>query len=327
MAFVTTNNVRVSGVAASIPDQIVPNRSIDQINKDELGLLIQSTGIENRRIANKQTSESLSLAAANKLIDDLGWDKTEIEILIFVTQTPFQAIPGSSAKLQNDLGLSTNCIAFDINLGCSGYVYGLSTIASMMEAGKLKKGLLLVGDVISKELNPNDMSTVPIFSDAGSATALEFGENESPIFFNLQTDGKGFNVIHQPKGGMMKMDGPAVFNFGLKEVAKNIHLLLSESGKTVEQIDYLVLHQANKLLNEGIRRRMKLPIEKVPYSIGNYGNTSCATIPVTLVDRLRSELRSKKNQLVLAGFGVGLSWGSVVLTVDNIVCPEMIVVK
>lgn len=327
MALLTTHHIQLKGVATSVPSKVVSNRDLTIISDEDKKLLIQTTGIEKRRVAENQTSESLCIAAAEKLLSALNWDRSEIEILIFVTQTPFQPIPGSSSKIQSELGLSKNCMTLDINQGCAGYVYGLSVISSMMEAGRLKKGLLLVGDVITKELDEKDQSTSPIFSDAGSATALEYSEEKSSMHFNLQADGTGFEVIHQAKGGAMKMNGPAVFNFGLKEVASNINDLLSNAEKEIDEVDFVVMHQANKLLNAGIRRRLKISSDKVPYSIGNYGNTSCATIPVTLVDQLKENLRNEKIQLILSGFGVGLSWGSVILTTNKIVCPEMIIVQ
>ena len=327
MALLTTHHIQLKGVAASVPSNVVSNRDLNILSEEDKELLIQTTGIEKRRVAVNQTSESLCIAAADNLLTELNWDKSEIEILIFVTQTPFQPIPGSSTKIQSELGLSKNCMTLDINQGCAGYVYGLSVISSMMEAGRLKKGLLLVGDVITKELDENDQSTTPIFSDAGSASALEFTDDKSSMHFKLQADGTGFEVIHQAKDEAMKMNGPAVFNFGLKEVASNINDLLSNAEKEIDKVDFVVMHQANKLLNEGIRRRLKISLDKVPYSIGNYGNTSCATIPVTLVDQLRDQLQNEEVQLILSGFGVGLSWGSVNLTTNKIVCPKMIIVE
>lgn len=327
MALLTTHHIQLKGVTTSVPSNVVSNRDMTIISEEDKELLIQTTGINQRRVRKNQTSESLCIAAAKKLLEELNWEKSEIEILIFVTQTPFQPIPGSSTQIQSELGLSINCMTLDINQGCAGYVYGLSVISSLMEAGRLKKGLLLVGDIITKELDEKDQSTVPIFSDAGSASALEFTDDKSSMHFNLQADGAGFEVIHQVKGGVMKMNGPAVFNFGLKEVASNINALLSHTEKEIDEIDFVVMHQANKLLNEGIRRRLKISAEKVPYSIGNYGNTSCATIPVTLVDQLGHQLQNEEVQLILSGFGVGLSWGSVILTTNKIVCPKMIIVE
>jgi 3-oxoacyl-[acyl-carrier-protein] synthase-3 len=266
----------------------------------------------------------MCLTSAEKLIEELNWERSEIEILIFVSQTPDQPIPGSSMLMQEKLGLSKSCMAMDLNQGCAGYVYGLSTIMSLMSASKLKKGLLLVGDTITHLLDENDQSTVPIFSDAGTATALEFDESADDAIFNLQTDGKGYQAIEQKRGEAMTMNGHEVFHFGLKEVVPNVKSVLEENQMETDQIDHFVFHQANLLMNESIRRKLKVPAEKVPYSLNQFGNTSCATIPVTIVSSLGNALNEGSKTCLLSGFGVGLSWGSGIVNFSNCVCPDLI---
>lgn len=327
MAFLTTHHVSIVGISAAVPSQKISNQSLSQLSEEERSLLIKTIGINERRVAKSVTSEELCLRSAEKLLDDLNWDVAEIELLLFVTQTPSQPIPGSSTILQRALGLPTSCMCIDVNQGCAGYVYGLSMISSLMESGKIKKALLLVGDTITKSLTKDDMSTVPIFSDAGSATALAYFEQENPTVFHLQSDGNGAEVIMQKAEGKMRMNGHEVFHFGLKEVTPNVEQLLLKANWKKDDVDYFIFHQANKLLNEGIRRRLKLPLEKVPYSLEKLGNTSCATIPVTMVSQLNQQLTSGELNLVLSGFGVGLSWGSVVLKTAHIVCPQLIEVE
>lgn len=325
MAFIQTQNVRVAGISAVIPSNQESNQDLQNLSKESIDLLIQTTGINSRRIAPESLSTSdMCFAAAEKIIDELKWNRNDIEVLILVTQTPDQPIPGSSMLLQERLGLSKSCMAMDLNQGCAGYVYGLSTIMSLMSGSKLKKGLLLVGDTITHLLDDSDQSTVPIFSDAGTATALEFNTEASEAFFNLQTDGKGFEAIQQKKGEAMKMNGHEVFHFGLKEVVPNVKATLEHSNKTVEEIDHFVFHQANLLLNESIRKKLKIPTEKVPYTLSEFGNTSCATIPLTIVKSLGKELQSNQKNCLLSGFGVGLSWGSGVVNLTNCVCPDLI---
>lgn len=325
MAFIRTQNVRIAGVAAAIPKNQESNRDLQNLSKESIDLLIQTTGINSRRIAPKSLSTSdMCFASATKLIEELNWDKSEIEILILVTQTPDQPIPGSSMLLQERLGLSKSCMAMDLNQGCAGYVYGLSTIMSLMSASKLKKGVLLVGDTITHLLDQDDQSTVPIFSDAGTATALEFDTTAQDTLFNLQTDGKGFEAIQQKRGECMKMNGHEVFHFGLKEVVPNIKATLEESDTKIDQIDHFVFHQANKLLNESIRKKLKIASEKVPYTLNEFGNTSCATIPITLVKSLGKELQSNSKTCLLSGFGVGLSWGSGIVNFTDCVFPDLI---
>ncbi len=325
MAVFSVSNAKIVGISAVVPKNEVSNLDLEGMSQQDIDLLIKTTGIEKRRIANHDTKASdLCLAATEKLMAELKWEKEEIEILIFVTQTPDFPIPGTSMILQEKLGLPKTCMSLDINQGCAGYVYGLSVLSSMMSASKLKKGLLLVGDTITKILQQGDNSTVPIFSDAGSATAIEFDLKAEEMHFNLQTDGSKYDAILQEKGQKMKMRGHEIFTFGLKEVSPNIAGLLNHSQKTIEDVDFFIFHQANKLLNESIGKKMDIPLEKAPMTLGKYGNTSCATIPITIVSELQNEVSNKKLNLLLSGFGVGLSWGSAFVHISDIQCPELI---
>jgi len=334
MALFSISNTRIAGISAALPKQTVSNRDLKGLSAQEIDLLITTTGIENRRLADDSTCASdLCLAAGEMLLNELNWNKAEIDVLIFVTQTPDFQVPGNSMLLQQKLGLSTSCIAFDINQGCAGYVYGLSVISSMMSSSGMKKGLLLVGDTITKIIDKEDNSTTPIFSDAGSATAIEFSNEVNPMHFNLQTDGTKHDAITVAKGGArtpskedayMTMHGHDIFAFGLKEVAPNIHALLDFCKTDKDRIDYFVFHQANLLLNESIRKKVGVDPEKVPTTLAKFGNTSCATIPITMVSELAKHIKTEETQLVLSGFGVGLSWGSAIVNLDGIVCPELI---
>lgn len=325
MAVFSISNIRIAGVSAVVPKNEVSNLDLKNMSDQDIQLLIQTTGIEKRRVADSHIKTSdLCLLAAEKLMAELKWKKEEIEILVFVTQTPDYQIPGTSMILQNKMGIPTSCMSFDINQGCAGYVYGLSVISSIMSASKLKKGLLLVGDTITQLLNQVDNSTVPIFSDAGSATAIEFESNTDKMHFNLQTDGSKYDSIMMEKNSHMKMHGHDIFNFGLKEVSPNISALLTHCQQSADEIDYVVFHQANKLLNEAIRKKINFPKEKVPMTLSKYGNTSCATIPITIVSELQKEVQQKKLNLLLSGFGVGLSWGSAFISISYIKCPELI---
>lgn len=325
MAFLRAPHVRIAGIAAAVPKDESSNHDLPALSAESKELLIQTTGIETRRIAPRSmTTSDLCFAAADKLLNDLNWNRNEIDVLILVTQTPDQPIPGSSMLLQNRLGLPKTCMAMDLNQGCAGYVYGLATIMGLMATSELKKGLLLVGDTITHVLEKDDQSTIPIFSDAGTATALEFDLSAKEAVFNLQTDGEGCDAIQQKKGESMKMNGHAVFHFGLKEVVPNVNATLEKAGLSVDDMDYFVFHQANLLLNESIRKKLKIPAEKVPYTLAEFGNTSCATIPLTVVKSLRNEVRNASKTCLISGFGVGLSWGSGIVELGNCVCPELI---
>lgn len=348
MAVFTVPNVKISGIAACVPRQFEDNMELSLIPEVDRKPFIDTVGIRYRRIAEDGvTASDLCFTAADKLLNDLNWDRQEIKVLIFITQTPDYLIPNTSSLLQERLQLSKSCLAFDINLGCSGYVYGLSVIGSLLQNMIGSKALLLVGDISTKTISKKDKSTVSLFSDAGTATALEYSQN-SEMYFNLQTDGKGYQDIMIPDGGFrnqvteqsfvekeyekgvtrnslhMKLDGVKIFNFSLREIAPNIHALLEAKAIDKSSVDYYIFHQANLLMLESVRKKLKVEPEKVPYSLYDYGNTSSATLPLTMVVRLKEQLRGGELKLLLAGFGVGLSWGSAYVETRNIVCSELI---
>lgn len=349
MAFFSIQDIAVKGIAAAVPSNMVSNWDYDLLTESEKKLLIKTTGVEQRRmVVPGMTTSDLCFEAAEKLLKELNWKKEEIDILIFVSQSTDYYLPATSIILQHRLGLPKSCMAFDIGLGCSGYVYGLSVISGMMKATGLKKGLLMVGDVSTITCSKDDKSTYPLFGDAGTVTALQFDENAEPISFDLNSDGSGKDAIIIPHGGIRNLASPEsfvkeeiapgivrskmelalngldVFNFSIKEVPNSLKEFLEKTETTPESYDYFVMHQANKLMNETIRKKMKFPPEKIPYSISKYGNTSSASIPLTIVSELSEALKNSNKKLLLAGFGVGLSWGSVSLNLNNVILPEII---
>lgn len=349
MSLFSFSNVHIRGISAAVPRHAVSNLDYTWISEKERELLIKTTGIEKRRVADDKTATSdICFAAAEQLLADSQWSKDSIDVLIWVSQSPDHHLPATGILMQDRLQLNKNCMAFDINLGCSGYVYGLSVMSSLLQSGQLKRGLLLVGDKSTSGLSYQDKSTYPLFGDAGTATLLEFSDENSPMIFNLQSDGSGKDAIIIPDGGIRNpisdktyipeefesgiirhrknlwLDGLAVFNFSLREVSPNVQMLLSNIGKTINDYDYFVFHQANKLMNESIRKKLKLPVEKVPYTLPDYGNTSSASIPLTMVACLRDALQTQSLSFILSAFGVGLSWGSVSVQTNKIICPDII---
>jgi len=348
VAVFTIPHIKLSGIAGCVPQQTQDNKDIEILPPNERELFINTVGIRYRKVVpDGVTASDLCYAAAEKLLTDLNWSRDEIKILVFITQTPDYLIPNTSSILQDKLKLPKSCLAFDVNLGCSGYVYGLSIIGGLLQNMPGAKALLLVGDISTRTISMQDKSTAPLFSDAGTATALEYS-TMGQIHFNLQTDGKEYDDIiirdgafRNPvslqsfelkthEGGIkrtdlsMKLDGIKIFNFALREVAPNINTLLSEKAIDKSSIDYFIFHQANKLMLESVRKKLQLEPDKVPYSLYQYGNTSSATIPLTMLVNLRSQLQSQPLKLLLSGFGVGLSWGSAYLETENIICPELI---
>jgi 3-oxoacyl-[acyl-carrier-protein] synthase-3 len=349
MAIFSIPGVRLAGIAAAAPRKEVSNLDYKWVSMKDREMIVKTVGVEKRRVAEQGTTTSdLCYTAAEKLIADLGWDKKEIELLIFISQSRDFIIPSTAGIIQDRLGLPHSCVAYDIGLGCSGWVYGISSIASMMSATKIKKALLLVGDISTLTASYRDKSTYPLFGDAATATAFELDENAAPIHFNLESDGSGYDAIIIPDGGLrnfiskksfdykkygegiyrtrfqLALNGIDVFNFALREVVPNAKKLMQEISKTTADFDYFVMHQANLLMNETIRKMMKIEKEKTPYTIQKFGNTSSASIPLTIVHQLREQITTRKVQLLTCGFGVGLSWGSVAIEMDKVVCPEVI---
>lgn len=343
--------VALRGIAAAVPSGKEDNAELESLSEKSKKEIIERVGIRYRHVADTETTASdLCLASAEKLLNELSWDSADVGLLIFVTQTPDHIVPGSATQLQHKLGLPQNAIALDINQGCAGYVYGMSVVSGMMKSFGIRKALLLVGDTITKMISPTDNSIRPIFADAGSATAFELDAAAGEMHFKLGSKGADFESIHVPHGGFrfpttddslkkkeisegivrnmcqLSMNGQAVFTFGLSTVAGEINKLLTEQGSSSEDFDLLVLHQANQFLNDAIARKVGFSKEKTPSSLFEFGNTSCATIPVTLVSQISDSLKAGKVNLLLSGFGVGLSWGNVILTTDRLVCPEMIYV-
>ena len=343
MSFFTCYNIRLAGIASSVPKKVVKNSEYTYVGEDERNFLMKTTGIvEKRHAPSGITTTDLGEKAANELLDQLGWKREDIDILVLVTQSRDYYLPSSAIILQDRLGLPSTCMAFDVGLGCSGYVYGLSIISKFLQDGQLKKGLLIAGDVSTVSTNFEDKSTYPLFGDAATATAVCYDETAEPIAFEMENDGSGYDTIIIRDGGAknqlndsttqiknygpginrtmkdLELNGLDVFSFSIKEPPKNIRSILQRTNTEISNIDYYVFHQANKLIIETIRKKLKIEKEKVPYSLTYYGNTSSASIPLTICDQIKDEVKHKR--ILFCGFGVGLSWGSCIVNTKDILC-------
>lgn len=339
------------GLSAAVPKNREDNQALDSLSDKAKKEIVQQVGIRFRHVApDAVTASDLCETAARKLLTELKWNAEDVGILVFVSQTPDHLVPGSATQLQSRLGLPQNSMVIDVNQGCAGYIYGMSIVSGLMKAYGITKALLLVGDTITKMVSRQDNSIWPIFSDAGSATAFELDKTAADMHFKLGSKGADFKAIHIADGGFrnpltpdslvpenvaegivrqknqLSMNGQAVFTFGLSTVAKSIAEMLEEQKRKPDSFDHLVLHQANQLLNNSIVRKAGFKSEQAPSSLHDFGNTSCATVPVTLVSQLQDQLTSQKLKLILSGFGVGLSWANVILETENIVCPPIIYV-
>ena len=341
MAFLNIKNVAIVGMAAGVPRHVMP--TVSTTDKYDPENYIETTGVREKRYDNAFTTSDLCQAATEQLLQDLGWDKKEIDALIFVSQTPDYILPATSCILQDKLGLSKDCMALDVSLGCSGWIYGMSVASSLMAGGTLKKVLLLAGDAKKQAQEEPDQ----LFGFAGTATALEFCGGKE-MYFQLGTDGSGYDAIIRPHGGSRNqvspesfklhlcedgrmrhgmqtiMKGMDVFAFGITTAPKSVKKLASEYHLDLDKIDYFIFHQANKMMNEKIRTKLKLSEEKVPYSMTHFGNTSSASIPLTIVTEIRDKVMHKPTEFIACGFGVGLSWGTMYFKTDNLVVSKLV---
>ena len=343
MALFSLQNVRIAGVSTAVPKRIISNIEDcpPQLVK-ERERLVRNIGILNRRIVRDwECFSDLALISSEQIISELNWKKDEIDAFIVITQSPDYLLPSTAIILQDKLGLSKKTIAFDINLGCSGYAFGIHVLGSMIATGSIKKALLVIGDKSASIKSP-------LFSDAASTTALEFDSQAKPIYFDLNSDGSGFKAIYKPVGGHREpygtqhsvplrndsglltwpdeliLDGPGIMNFSIQLIPPAVIDLLSFSGVNKEEIDYFIFHQANKMINETIRKKLDLPAEKVPSSLLNYGNTSGASIPLTMTTQVGLELEKKSHKILCYGFGVGLSWGGLIMDISDAKFPSAI---
>lgn len=344
-------SVKYYGVSACVPKRVLRIADYAMFSSEKAVLFSKQTGVIERREAPAGLAASdMCLRAAQDLLADLKMGASEIDAIIFASQSMDYPLPATACILQDRLGAPKSCMAFDIGLGCSGYVYGLSVAAALVSSMRLKRVLLLAGENTLLQHPPENSTSHPLFGDAGTATLLGYAEGAPDMVFDLNTDGGGYrHIIRQfggvrhpltepgaldwtelPGGGGAKMRGvdcllagAPIMEFCLREVKPSAQRVLEAAGLTVDQIDWMFAHQANRLINETVRKLCGVPKEKHPYSIDAFGNTSVASIPLTMVARASEPLRTQSLTSLMAGFGVGLSWGSVVLRTEGIACPPL----
>lgn len=316
--------VKITGMACAVPKHIDSIYDyMDSFGENNVKRVISTTGVKYKRTVNcNQTNSDLCYVAAEKLIEYKKYTKDSFDGIILVTQTPDYARPATAHILHMRLGLSKDCMAFDINLGCSGFVYGINIAASMIKSGALKRVLLCCGEAHTCLSPENDKSSSMLFGDAGSAVILEAGDDT--IRTLLKADGTGYRAILTPglnarvkiekdnfqiEKVQETMDGEAVFEFTISQVPRSFKEFFKAFGEEIDNYDYCILHQANLFMLEHIRKKIKLEKEKMPISMDRYGNTSSVSIPITISDLYQRKNMKKTTRFIVAGFGVGLSWG------------------
>jgi len=288
-------------------------------------------GVKTRRVADAKTcSSDLCLAAAKDVLEAIDWTPESIDVLIFVTQSPDYFLPSTACLIHRDLGLSDQCAAFDVGLGCSGYPYALWLASMMLQGPGVKRVLVLHGETPTKFVEHSDRSVALLFGDAGSATAIEASDEQEreKWWFSLHTDGNGSNDLIMEGGGFrerfpedsskcfVKMNGTAIFNFTIKRVPAMIEDTLEASGRSKDDIDYFIFHQSNRFIMKHLVRKVGLPIEKVPICIEEFGSAGGPSIPLAITQGGLKRSSSNSLNLLLLGYGVGLSWGSALIQLN-----------
>lgn len=311
------SNIKISGIVSTVPVNVFDNEKYANEKKDRrMKKQVNLTGIEKRRVSiDGQDAGDLATVAAKQLMKNIGWEKQEIDIMIFVTQSSYLQRPSTAFVIQDRLGLKKECMVFDINQGCAGYVVGLITIASLLSQTK-GKALLLVGE--SNAVDRGKLTGDALLAgDAAAATAIEYSESaDDTITYMSYCDGSRANLLYMNHQGYGFMDGNAILLFGLSEVATLVQDFMKENSIDQEQVDYYVFHQAQKMIVDGIAHESKLETEKVLYSSDQYGNASSASIPITLCKAKADRSISGSKNVLMCGYGIGLTWAALYTKID-----------
>ena len=339
----------MAGVSACVPENVVMTEDIDLMSQEEAQVFNNTVGIKRRHIAPDDICASdMCQKAAEKLLEDLGWERDSIDVLIFESVTGDYKTPPTSCILQDRLGLPDTTFCLDMPMGCCGCLYAITVGGNLISSGNVKRALLLIGDTALRMGSMKDKSRVPLFGDCGTAIALEFDESAPEIVVDFHTFGKGYEALMTPHGGFRNPATPESFveeDFGNGIVRAPIHTLIngmnvfsfaiSKPPKSVEQfleveeidrnedVDYFLIHQANKMIVDRVVKKLKLPLDKVPYNLEEYGNLGGASIPSLMVTRLRDHLTDSPQRLIMSSFGLGLSWATMSATFGPMVIPEI----
>jgi 3-oxoacyl-[acyl-carrier-protein] synthase-3 len=335
-------SVKIAGMQAAIP----PHKHSyiespdDVFSKEEAEKIYAATGIHSRRILPKHLCASdMCLRASEDLLANLGWDADSVDVLIYVSQDADYALPATACLMQQRLGLPSTAACLDVSLGCSGFVYGTWIASQMLNSSNGKRALVLCGDTSSRHLLPDDKGTLPLFGDAGVATALEFDPSWPDSYAVFGTDGTGGQHIAVEAGGRRKpympelhersedeeaqlykesrlhLNGAAVFSFTLKRVPKLVKDTLALANLDKDELDMVVMHQANAFILEHLRKKAKIDKDKYLIDMQDFGNTSSATVPLAICHKL-SEFFTQPQKTMLGGFGVGWSWGAIITDIQ-----------
>ena len=340
MAYWNIKNVAVCGVTGTVPNHPVKSAELPYFTQEEAETFDATVGIKNRYIAPYDVCASdLCLDAGERLLAGLGWDKESIDVLLFASVTGDYKTPPTSAILQDRLDLPASTFVLDVPMGCCGCMYCINIAGNMISAGTAKRALILVGDTAMRMGNPNDKSRGPLFGDSGTAMALEYDPTANDIIIDFNTMGSGYQALMTPHGGYRHpidkdksfieedfgngiirapkdalINGMDVFSFAITKPPISVKKMMDQQGLDKDKdVDYYLIHQANKLIVDRLVKKLKLPIEKVPYNLQEYGNLGGASILMLMVSEIGEELSSRPLTLLCSSFGLGLTWGTMLL--------------
>ena len=338
MALWEIKNVALRGVTATVPNHPVKTADYSIFTTEEADIFDNTVGIKNRYIADENVCASdLCYDAAERLIDALGWEKESIDVLVFGSVTGDYKTPPTSGILQHRLGLPTTTFVLDIPMGCCGSIYAINVAGNLLSAGTAKRALLLVGDTALRMGSMKDKSRVPLFGDSGTAMALEYDPTAQNIIIEFNTLGSGYEALITPHGGFRHpitaesfveedfgngiirapkdtlINGMDVFSFAITRPPVSIKRMMERYELNTENVDYFLIHQANKLIVDRIVKKLKLPIEKVPYDLQEFGNLGGASVPMLMTYNLTDELQTRPLTLLCSSFGLGLTWATMIL--------------
>lgn len=344
-------NVNIAGVAMAVPEHIVKTADIDLFTPEEAEVFDKTVGIKSRHIApDTMCASDMCQAAGERLLEGLSWEKESIDALIFESVTGDYRTPPTSCLLQYRMGLSEDCFCVDIPMGCCGCMYAITVAGNLLTTGQIKRALLLVGDTALRMGSMKDKSRVPLFGDGGTALALEYDKTANDIIIDFHTLGSGYEALMTPHGGFRNpattesfiyedfgngivrapyhtmINGMNVFSFAISKPPKSVEQFLEDYHiDRNTDIDYFLIHQANKMIVDRVVKKLKLPQEKCPYNLEEFGNLGGASIPSLMVTRIAEKLRKEETKILGSSFGLGLSWGTMLLKTKPMIIPNMLV--
>ena len=339
MAYWSIKNVSLRGVTGTVPNHPVKTADLPYCTREEADTFDATVGIKNRYIAPQDVCASdLCFDAGERLLAGLGWERESVDVLLFASVTGDYKTPPTSAILQERMGLPLSTFVLDVPMGCCGCMYCINVAGNMLSAGTAKRALVLVGDTAMRMGNPNDKSRGPLFGDSGTALALEYDPTASDIIIDFNTMGAGYQALMTPHGGYRHpiteesfieqdfgngiirapkdalISGMDVFSFAITKPPISVKKMLEDQGLDKDKdVDFFLIHQANKLIVDRLVKKLKLPVEKVPYNLQEFGNLGGASILMLMTSEIGAELSSRPLTLLCSSFGLGLTWGTMLL--------------